>query len=222
MKNVAMPNDEAIIKYLERTFHPEDRKLAAIRQSATDAEIPAIHVGPFDGLLLEVLTAALQPKRLVEIGTLVGYSATRIARALLPDAKLWSLELSERHAAIARKNIKDNQLENKIEILVGPAVVNLKKVEQYGPFDLVFIDADKQSYPLYFSWAQKNLRVGGCLLADNTLAWGHIHKDQVDDPELQQQILALREFNNLAANTEGMIATLLPTGEGLTMAVKVK
>lgn len=220
-KSFAASVDEHLWHYLEDTFAPEDEMLRAIRTSASQHGLPPIHVGPFDGRHLEVLARAIAPKRVVEIGTLAGYSAICLGKGLAPGGRLWTLELSQVNADLARTHIDRAGLSDAIEVLVGPAMGTLDKLAAMGPFDLVFIDADKENYPNYVIWAEKNLRPGGLLLADNTLAWNHIHQKDIPDPVLAKQVEALQLCNSMVARSNKWRATMLPTGEGLTMAVKI-
>jgi caffeoyl-CoA O-methyltransferase len=220
-KSFAAVVDEQMWQYLEDTFAPEDELLSSIRRSAAQHGLPPIHVGPFDGRHLEVLVRAIAPKRVVEVGTLAGYSAICLAKGLAPGGRLWTLELSDVNANLAKSHIAKAGFSQVVEVLVGPALKSLDKIQALGPFDLVFIDADKENYPNYVLWAEKNLRVGGVLLADNTLAWNHIHEENIADPVLAKQVEALRECNKMLAQSKSWRATMLPTGEGLTMAVKI-
>jgi caffeoyl-CoA O-methyltransferase len=214
-------HDENIEKYAVETFKPEDEILLDIRKRIEAAGMPPISVGPMDGLHIEVITRALGAEKAVEVGTLGGYSGVCIARALRPGGKLFTFEISENNAAVARESFAKAGLAEKTEIVLGPAVLNLPRYNRFGPFDLVFIDADKESYPYYLKWAAENLRVGGVVLGDNTFAFGMIADKNIDADD-KSSVTALREFNREAAQNGRFRATILPTGEGLTMAVKIK
>ena len=219
-KSFGAENDPKTLEYLEKVFSPEDSVLKKIRENSTASDLPDIHVGPFDGLHLTVLAKAFSAKRIVEIGTLGGYSGTCLLRGGGPDAKLYTFEMNPRNADVARKNFALAGVERQVEIFEGPAIDNLPKIEKFGTFDLVFIDADKGGYPAYLDWAYKNLRKGGAVLGDNTLAWGLIAKTDFKEERERKQIEALRSFNELCARDGRWLATMLPTGEGLTLAVK--
>jgi caffeoyl-CoA O-methyltransferase len=222
MKTFAASNDEKLANYLEATFHPEDETLRQVVESSKKAGLPEIQVGDMDGLHLEVLARAIGAKKIVEIGTLGGYSGVHLARALPKDGKLYTFEMSPAHAEVARKSFELAGASSKVEILVGPALANLSKITQHGPFDLVFIDADKVSYPKYLEWAAENLRVGGAVLGDNTFAWGMIADEKFEDASDEAAVRALREFNDRVANSGRFKGTILPTGEGLTLGVKIR
>jgi caffeoyl-CoA O-methyltransferase len=213
--------DLRLSKYAEDTFKPEDSVLKQIRMSAKRAGLPEIHVGPMDALHLEVLTCAMNAKRAVEIGTLAGLSGVSIARGLSEDGKLFTLELLPENAKVAQASFELAGVARKVEILVGSALTNLVKLNKEGPFDLVFIDADKQNYPGYFQWAKQNLRKGGTLIADNTFAWGHVVSTKFPNKETEEEARGIIEFNRLIANDTSFKATILPTGEGLSIATKI-
>src|SRR5262245_36863014 len=219
MKQFAASNDPKLARYLEETFHPEDPILRQVVERSNKAGLPEIQVGNMDGLHLEVLTRALGAKKAVEIGTLGGYSGIHIARALPEDGKLYTFEMSPAHAAVARQSFDLAGVGHKVEILVGPASANLSKIVAHGPFDLVFIDADKTGYPGYVEWAAENLRIGGAVIGDNTFAWGMIADETTEDKEDQATVKALRKFNDFVANSGRFKGTILPTSEGLTFGV---
>jgi caffeoyl-CoA O-methyltransferase len=207
-----------IDKYVTELFKPQDTILFEIVQRAARESLPPIHVSALDGRYLEIITLAVGARKAVEIGTLAGYSGVSIARGLAPKGKLFTFEFSDHHAKVAEKSFKKAGLSSKVEIFVGPALDNLPKIESQGPFDLVFIDADKGNYPAYLEWSIRNLRVGGIFLGDNTFAWGKISDSKSKDTNVK----ALREFNRIAATHPRFRSTILPTGEGLTIGVKIK
>lgn len=221
-KRFAAPNDPRLLEYLERTFRPEDPALIEIRERAGRAGLPDIHVGDLDGLHIEILARACGARKAVEIGTLAGYSGLHILRGMAPEGKLFTFEYEPRHAEVARETFRKNGFAERAQLFVGPALENLSKIEKEGPFDLVFIDADKESYPKYLAWADRNLRVGGMVLGDNTLAFGMIADESFEDPEDEETVRAIREFNSGCGPGTNFKGTLLPTGEGLTVAVKIR
>lgn len=203
--------------YVERVFHPEDPILNEIRARSANAGLPDIHVGKMDGLHLEVLVRAMNARKIVEIGTLAGFSGVCLARGLASDGKLFTFEFDPKHAEIARESFQKAGLANKVEVIEGRAVEKLPSIEKYGPFDIVFIDADKPSYPAYFEWAVNHLRKGGAILADNTFAMGEIATSDKNSPRVQ----ALRQFNQMCASDSRFRSTILPTSDGLTFAVRI-
>ena len=211
----------AIAAWAEETFRPEDPVLREIRERSLAAGLPAIAVGRMDGLHLEVLARACGARRAVEIGTLGGYSGVCLLRGMGPDGRLDTFEASERHAAVARESFRLAGVEGRVRIHLGPALERLPDVEREGPFDLCFVDADKRSYVAYLDWAAEHLRPGGVLLADNAFAFGGI-ADPGDDPELREASRHLRAFAERLVSCGRFRATVLPTAEGLALAVKVR
>lgn len=226
-KTFSSAGSDEIENYVTGEFKPEDPILAEIRERSATAGLPDIQVGKMDSLHLEVITRAIGAKKAVEIGTLGGYSGTAILRGLGQGGRLYTFEYEPLHAEVARESFRKAGFEKQVEIFVGPALDNLSRIEKEGPFDLVFCDADKVNYSNYLDWAAKNLKVGGVLLGDNTLGWGAIGRtDFKDHPHneefLQKTVPALRRFNHGMASGERFRSTLLPTGEGLTMGVKIR
>ncbi len=164
--------------YISALFAQEDTSLQAAREDMKREGLPKIHVSPSEGKLLHVLTLLTGASRILEIGTLGGYSTTWLARALPSDGKLISLEIDPHHADVARHNIERAGLTQKVEIRVGPANESLGRMLEEGEplFDLVFIDADKDGYVDYLHKAVPLTREGGLILGDNTLS------DAVLDP----------------------------------------
>jgi caffeoyl-CoA O-methyltransferase len=214
MKRYSIGDDAAIAAYVERTFGPEDTVLREVRERCAREGLPDISLAPMDALHLEVLVRACGAARAVEIGTLGGYSGIAIARGLAPGGRLDTFEIDLRHATVARESFRRAGLLDRVEIHVGPALEKLRELS--GPVDVVFIDADKEGYPAYLDWAAEHLRVGGLAVGDNTFAWGGIAKD--DDAAAK----SLRAFNAAMAPGGRFRATVLPTGEGLTVGVKVR
>jgi caffeoyl-CoA O-methyltransferase len=213
--------DVGLARWAEGVFRPEDEVLREIRERSVREGLPAIAVGKFDGRHLEVLARLAGAKKAVEIGTLGGYSGVCLLRGMGQGGVLHTFELLEKNAAVARESFRRAGVEAQARVHVGPALENLRKIEREGPFDLVFVDADKVSYPAYLDWAAEHLRVGGVLLGDNAFGFGVIHKDDVGG-ENPDGIRGLREFNTRLAQSGRFRATMLPTEEGLAVGVKVR
>ncbi len=209
-------SDPKIISYVEKTFAPEDGILKKVREVSIKQGLPPIQLGSMDALHVEVLARICQARKAVEIGTLGGYSGIAILRGMGKKGKLFTCEIDSHHAEVAVENFKIAGFAKNVEILVGPALKTLTTIERKGPFDLVFVDADKESYPAYLKWADKNLKIGGIILADNTFGFGHIADSNASD-----EVKALQEFNRTLAKNSNFLATILPTGEGLTVGVKI-
>ena len=216
------PTNPKLTQYVVDTFQPEDAVLAEFRTRTEAAGLPPIQVGKVDGRHLEILVRMCDAKKIVEIGTLGGYSALCLARGLPSDGKILSIEMDPHHAKVARENLK-RAGETRVEILEGVALERLPELESQGPFDFVFIDADKESYPAYLTWCEENLRLGGVVAGDNTFGFGLVAQDTFENEEQEATARAVREFNSRLAAPQGRFrSTLFPTGEGLTVGVKVK
>ncbi|MBL7689817.1 MAG: O-methyltransferase [Bdellovibrionaceae bacterium] len=216
-----------IAAYAESVFNPIDPVLDFVRRKSAEGELPAIQVGPMDGLHLEILSRLLNPRRVIEVGTLGGYSAICLARGMVSGGVIHTFEKNEKHAALASANIawaKEQGEFRGVEVTVhvGAAIDMLPKVEPEGPFDLVFIDADKPGYPDYLDWAAKTLRVGGAVLGDNTFAWGQVHRTAELAGNELKMVGSLDRFNRELAAHPRFRSTILPTAEGLTVGVKVR
>lgn len=219
-----------LAEYTETLFRPVDALLAQFQERARAAGLPEIQVGPMDGRHLEVLTRLLKPRSVVEIGTLAGVSGLCFLRGMesLPidlSGALYTFEKNERHAEVARTNLEHakevEKFRSHFEVFTGPAIENLMKIETKGPFDLVFIDADKPGYPNYFEWAVQHLRVGGAIIGDNTFAWGEVHRFETKTGNDRLMVGSLHEFNRRVAEHPKLRGSILPTAEGLTIAVKI-
>ena len=143
-------------------------------------------------------------------------------RGLQPKGMLYTFEYDPKHAEVARESFQKAGFADRTRIFVGPALSNLAKITIEAPFDVVFVDADKESYPAYLAWAAENLRVGGLLIGDNAFGFGMIADPTFENAEDEKAVLALRIFNQIAAQGGRFRATLLPTGEGLMVAVKIR
>jgi caffeoyl-CoA O-methyltransferase len=213
--------DPKLSDWAEALYQPEDEVLREIRERSVREGLPPIAVGRFDGLHLEVLARAATAKVAVEIGTLGGYSGVCLLRGLAPGGVLHTFEYSPKHAEVARESFSKAGFKDRVKIYVGPALEKLREIESSGPFDLVFIDADKVSYPGYLDWAATHLRVGGMVLGDNAFGWGGV-ADEPYKGDSPDSIKALREFNQKLARSGRFRATMIPTAEGLAMGVKVR
>jgi caffeoyl-CoA O-methyltransferase len=205
---------EAIDQYISQLFAPEDDALRHIQAEANRNNMPEISIQPFEGRLLQFLAQMANAKKIVEIGTLAGYSAAWLARALPSDGKLISLDVSEKHANVARANLANAKLSDKVEVRQGDARDLLKKLTADAPFDMVFIDADKDSYPFYLEWAIENVRQGGIIAAHNALRHGKII---APDNDLDR---AMAEFNKRIAEDKRLSSFILAIGDGMAISIK--
>jgi caffeoyl-CoA O-methyltransferase len=213
--------DPALSSWASSVFAPEDEVLREIRERSIAAGLPSIQVGAMDGLHLEVLARASGARRAVEIGTLGGYSGVCLLRGMGAEGHLDTFEIDPGHAEVARRSFALAGLARQVRIHVAPALEALPSIERQGPFDLVFLDADKVGYPAYLAWAERHLVVGGLLLADNAFAFGHVH-DPASAGDERAAAEALATFNERLARSGRFRATMLPTAEGLALGVKVR
>ena len=200
----------------------EDEDLAAALAAAEQAGLPAIQVSPPQGRLLEMLVRMQGARRVLEFGTLGGYSTIWMARALAPGGRLISLEANPEYAAVARRSIDRAGLGERVEIRVGPALEALPALaeEGGGPFDFVFIDADKVNTPNYFAWAVDHARPGALIVADNVVRGGTLAEAGSDDPATQAQ---RRLHDEIAADSRLLATTIQTVGgksyDGFTIAL---
>jgi predicted O-methyltransferase YrrM len=188
-------------------FAPEDDALKAAIAAGQDANMPPIQISPLEGRLLQVLAAACGARKILEIGTLAGYSSIWLARALPADGKLISLEMSEKHAAVARASLARADMSDRAEVRVGPAIESLPGLTDEAPFDLIFIDADKTGYLAYLDWAMKLSRPGSIIVADNCIRGGKpLRATTDDDPDTQ----ALGNYDRLVASDARLVSVALP------------
>ena len=192
--------------YVAGLYAPPDEALTAALRESERAGLPQINVSATEGKLLGMLVEISGARRVLEIGTLGGYSAIHFARALPKDGTLLSLELDERHADVARQNVDRAGLSNKVEVRVGDARDALAGLVENGegPFDLIFIDADKGGYPEYLDWSVRLSRPGTLILGDNAIREGSV----MDPDDLSSR--AVREFNEKLAKDPRLSALILP------------
>jgi caffeoyl-CoA O-methyltransferase len=198
-----------ILEYVHRVHVPHDAGLA--QAFAVPDGIPAIQVGPSDGKLIALLLRLARATKVVEVGTLAGYSAIHMARALGSGGHLWSVEFEPHHAELARANLAAAGVGDRVTVVVGAGRDVLPSLEIHAPFDAVFIDADKVNYDHYGRWALDHLRPGGLVLGDNAYLFGEL----LDDSDRGR---AMRRFHELvAAHCDSVCA---PTPDGLVIGIK--
>jgi predicted O-methyltransferase YrrM len=192
-------------RYLTDLLVPADEALDAALSDAEAAGLPPIAVAPNQGKLLHVLALACRARDILEIGTLAGYSTIWLARALPPGGRLVTLEAEPKHADVARGNLARAGLADVVEIRLGPALETLPTLA--GPFDLVFIDADKENSAEYFSWAVRLARRGSLIVVDNAIGHGAIIEPENDDPRVR----ATRHLHEVLAAERKVVATVIQT-----------
>lgn len=198
-------------RFIGETIVQEDEALRAAVEAAEAAGLPSIQVSPPQGKLLQLLVRLVGAKRILEFGTLGGYSAIQMARALPSDGRLISLEAKPEYAEVARHSIERAGVGDKVEVRVGPALEALPGLDEEGaePFDLVFIDADKVNTPNYFAWALNHTRPGGLIIADNVVRKGTLADASHPDEATQAQ---RRLHETLAADSRASATTIQTVG----------
>lgn len=194
-------------EYIRELVGKEDSALEAAARSVDENGIPPIAVSVNQGKLLHVLALAVGAKRILEVGTLAGYSTIWLARALPKDGKLITLEYDPKHAAVAQKNIANAGLSDRVEVRVGKAIESLPQLEKenVGPFDMIFIDADKPPYKEYYEWAIKLSRPGTLIIADNVIREGKVLDPKSEDDMVQ----GARRFNQAMAENPSTVGTII-------------
>jgi len=202
---------ESILEWMRELYVPHDEALDAAFSAPERRGFPAIQVDPLEGRFLGLLLSLAGARKVVEIGTLAGYSALHLARALPEGGRLWTLESEPEHAGAAREALRSAGMEDRVEVRVGPALENLPALETHAPFDAVFLDADKGNYDRYGRWAARFLRPGGLLLADNAFFFGRLL-------EKEPAAEAVRRFHREAAPLFESVC--VPTPDGLFVGLR--
>ncbi|HSK44795.1 MAG TPA: O-methyltransferase [Candidatus Binatia bacterium] len=195
--------------YIADLFIGPDFALEAALDSSKAAGLPTINVSPAQGKLLNLLARVQGARKILELGTLGGYSTIWLARALPPEGRLISLEIDPKRAEIARANIARAEMANVAEIRVGRAIDSLQQLvaEDRGPFDLIFIDADKPGYADYLKWSLKLSRPGTLIIADNVVRKGAV----ADRASADENVQGIRKFNEVLAAEKRVTTTVIQT-----------
>ncbi len=214
----------AVDSYFAERLARSDAALDAALAANAAAGLPPHDVSPLQGRFLELLVRMTQASRVLEIGTLGGYSTIWMARALPPEGRLVTLEADVSHAKVARDNLHGAGMSERVDLRVGPALETLPRLEaeKLGPFDVVFIDADKPSNPDYLAWALRLTRPGSIIVGDNVVRDGAVADAMSADPRVQ----GVRRFTDLIADEPRLIATAMQTvgskgWDGFAMALVV-
>lgn len=200
--------------YIAGLFAREDSLLVSLREQADRSGLPPIAISPDEGRLLQVLLRAVGAKRVLEVGTLGGYSAIWMARALPADGQLLSIDIDPDHASFARRFIARAGLESIVTVRVGRALDVLPSLDG-ETFDAIFLDADKEPLPTYLDWALRLVRPGGLIIADNALWGGKVLDHNIDDDATR----AVREFNRRFAEDPRITGIVVPTHDGVAVGI---
>lgn len=210
---------EELNKYVVEHFSAEDDFLRDLVTDSLAAGIPPISIAPEQTAFLQILLRGIGARRVLEIGSLAGYSAIAMARALPADGELIACEIEPAYAAFIERKAHEAGLAGVIRVLQGPAILSIATLEQEPRLDAVFIDADKINYSRYLDLVLPMLRVGGFIIGDNALAWGHVADAEPDfEPH---NVIAIREFNDRMSSHPQLQSALVPLGDGMVIGIKL-
>lgn len=211
--------EERIGDYVAAHTTPPDDVVRDLRTATLEVagQWAMMQIGDDQARLMEVVARATGARRAIEIGTFTGYSALAVARGMGPEGRLLCCDVSEEWTAVARAHWEQAGVSDRIELRLGPALDTLRSLPVEPTFDLAFVDADKTGYLDYFHELVPRLRVGGLLLADNTLQRGQVADPAVTD----ESVVAIRTFNDAVLADDRVVSVLLPIGDGLTFIQRV-
>lgn len=221
MSTTSTPLTPVLNAFLSKHFSAEDEFLRTLLIEAKEKGIPEISIAPEQTSFLQVLLRAMNARTVLEIGSLAGYSAISMARALPADGTLYACEINPEYCEFIKNKASQAGLGSVIQVMEGPALITYPTIRKSftQPLDAVFIDADKLNYSRYMEMVLPDLRVGGLIIADNALAWGLVaDENPVSEP---QNVIALRTFNERLSSHPQLQATLVPLGDGMAIGVKL-
>lgn len=203
-------------EYLAARTARDDAFLERLKAAAREAGLPSISIAPEQGSLMQILLRSARAKDVIEVGTLSGYSAIWMARALPQKGRVRTIEFAPKHAAFARDWIAKSDVAGRIEVLEGRGADVLPRFETDSA-DAAFLDADKGSYPIYLEQSLRIVRRGGLILVDNAFAFGQL----LDPAPKDREVEAVRKFNDVMAKEKRVQAVIVPIGDGLWVGVKL-
>ncbi len=209
--------DEKLQMYLESLLPPRRGLFAEMEEYAREHHVPIMEPAGMEALL-QILRIH-NPKRILEIGTAIGYSALRMADAL-PDATIITIERDEERYSVARKNVEAAGASGKVELLFGDALETAGEVESFAPFDAIFIDAAKGQYQKFFSLYAPFLRAGGIMITDNVLFKGLVYESEAENGRLGKLARKIHGYNVWLTGLEDYVTTILPVGDGVAVSYK--
>ena len=208
------PVQRELTRLVRGLFAVEDDALHRVRQNTRDLGLPEMQIRPEEGQMLQFLAQVIGARRILELGTLAGYSGIWLARGLPDDGLLTTLEVDARHAQIARDHFALAGVAERVTIIEGPALETLARLESAPPYDMVFLDADKENHPAYLDWAIEHVRSGGLITAHNAFRGGLMVTGGADG-----KVAATREFLRAMAAHERLTGTIIPVGDGIAAAI---
>jgi predicted O-methyltransferase YrrM len=201
--------------YIASHTTAEDAFLKNLKRAAAAEGIPEIWIAPEQAAFMQILLKLAHAKNVVEVGTLAGYSAIAMARALPPGGRVRTIELLEKHANFARTWAAKSDVADRVEVICGPGADVLAKMEANSA-DAAFLDADKGGYPVYLEHCLRIVRAGGLIMVDNAFAFGELFAEKPEDKEVP----AVRAFNEIMAKERRLEGVIVPIGDGLWVGVK--
>ncbi|MFN7920995.1 MAG: class I SAM-dependent methyltransferase [Bryobacteraceae bacterium] len=219
MSSTHLPVTDALAAYIRASSQPEPELLQRLRAETALDPLAIMQISPDQGAFLSLLVRLINARRTLEVGVFTGYSSTCVAMALPAEGRIIACDVSEQWTSIARKYWREAGVENKIDLRLAPALETLDALiaeGQSGTFDFAFIDADKQNYSNYFDRALELLRPGGLIAVDNVLWHGRVLDLADQDPETE----GIRAFNRKAALDPRVHLSMVPIGDGVTLALK--
>lgn len=219
MSNRTLALNELTAAYLHRHIRPESEAASGLRERTSSMRMAVMQICPEQGAFMSLLCRIQGVKKAIEVGTFTGYSALCVAEALPDDGILIACDVSESWTRIGKPYWKDAGVENKIDLRIGPASETLQELIDVGEgdFDFAFIDADKENYQTYYEQCLHLLKVGGVIAIDNVLWGGRAADESVND----ESTLAIRALNDFVTADARVFSTMLPMGDGLTLAIKL-
>ena len=201
--------------YKREVFARQDDLLKNIMPDAAEQGIPRISVSPEAGQTLYLLAKTIGAKKILEFGALAGYSGIWLARALPEDGQFITLEIEPKHADVTRRNYEKAGLSDRTDVRLGDGTKLMQDAAQDGPFDLIFIDADKESYPKYLDFALENTRPGSLIIADNANGHGHAHRALPEGDGRR----GIQDYNRRVADHPRLISNIIPVGGWLAVSL---
>lgn len=214
-----MRSEDPKYQYIESLFQTENEIKLKSRQLADQFHRGMISLSPVEGRILQLLTHLMRGEKFVEIGTLTGLSAQYILDGLPNGSTLWTLEKSIEQAMGTQKIFSELSKNKTVNLVVGDAQATLKELETHGPFDGVFIDGNKSAYLEYLNWSEKNIRIGGLIIADNVFLRGAVWGEP-SDKFSSKQIQVMKEFNQRLTDPSKYLSCFIPSNEGMLVAIK--
>ncbi len=204
-----------LYEYIIDNYVTETELMNKLHYEYIKHKIPQISITPEQGKFLYILVKMINSKKILEVGTLIGYSSLWLYQALPSDGELITIEVSKKHYDIALRFFKENNLDNKINLWLGKALEFEKQLLQEAPFDVMFIDAGKEEYPEYIKLALKLVRKGGIIAFDNTLSKGRV----VDSKETKKGVWGVRKLNRIMGNSPNLESILVPIADGISIGI---